>query len=355
VPRIQAAALMQFAVEVFKACGAPAVEAAIVADHLVTANLMGVDSHGVMRISQYVQDISEQAIVPGAPINIRWDTDTTAIVDGAWNFGMVTASRAMEVAIRKAQQHHTACVVTERCGHAGRLGTYTQFAAENGLLAVGVCNSPRHGHFVLPWGGRAGRLGTNPISFAVPTSVGPAIIADFSTSAAPEGKIRLYRDQGKTLPEGWIVDAQGVPSINPSDFYGPPMGSILPFGREIGYRGYALSLLVEILGGALAGHDIAVERPGNGVAFFVIDISAFIPVAQFHALIERMRSYLKSSPPADGFSEVLLPGEPDFRTAESRRLEGIPIDEKTWSEMCRCAESLGIGWHTLLPATDPGE
>jgi LDH2 family malate/lactate/ureidoglycolate dehydrogenase len=146
------------------------------------------------------------------------------------------------------------------------------------------------------------------------------------------------------LPEGWIVDGKGKPSTDPSDFYGPPQGSILPFGGETGYRGYALSLLVEILGGALGGLDITLDQPGNGLAFIVVDLSAFLPMTELLPLIAQIKCYIKSSPPADGFEEVLLPGEPEFRKAESRARTGITIDDKIWEKTLSCAESLGVKW-----------
>ncbi len=242
-----------FAIRVFEACGAPSDEARIVADHLVVANLRGYDSHGIIRIPQYLEDVRNKIIWPGATISIETETETTAIVDCGWNFGQIGGYRAMEVAIAKARRYHTATVVTRRCNHVGRLGAYTEIAAKQELIAIGVCNSPRHGHFVLPWGGRKGRLATNPISFAVPNNSGDPILADFSTAEAPEGRIRLYRNQGKTLPNGWIVDSEGNPTSDPSAFYGPPQGGILPFGGDKGYRGFALSLFVAILGGLLCG------------------------------------------------------------------------------------------------------
>ena len=344
MPILQAERLHESIREVFQACGAPADDAAIVADHLVAANLRGVDSHGVIRVAQYVEEILDGQIIPGAPMTLLRETETTAVVDGGWNFGVVVALRSMEVAIAKARVHRVACVVVKHGGHAGRLGYYTQFAAEKGFFAFAVCNSPRHGHFVLPWGGREGRLGTNPISFAIPTDFEHPIVADFSTSASPEGKIRLYRDQGKKLPTGWIVDGHGNPSTDPRDFYGPPQGSILPFGGETGYRGYALSLLVEILGGTLGGLDITQDQPGNGLAFIVVDLSAFLPMSELLPLIAQIRSYMKSSPPAEGFEEVLLPGEPEYRKAESRARNGIMIDDKVWEKTVESARSLGIKW-----------
>ncbi len=336
--------LRRFTQQVFEACSAPAAEAAIVADHLVKANLVGVDSHGVMRVPQYVRDIHDGGIIPGAHLQVSQETETTAIADGGWNFGPVVAQRAVELAIEKARAHHVAFVVTRRCGHAGRLGHYTEHAAEKGFFAFGVCNSPRHGHFVLPWGGREPRLATNPLSYAVPTGFGSQVLADFSTSTAPEGKVRLYRDKNESLPEGWIVDHEGNPSTNPQDFYGPPMGALLPFGGSAGYRGYALGLLVEILGGTLSAQRITVDQSGNGVAFLVLDVSAFLPREEFYERVHELRDYIESSPPAEGFERVMLPGEPELLRQQERQREGIPVDEAVWAEVLRAGESVGVAW-----------
>ena len=336
--------LRKFTRQIFEACCSPPPNAAIVADHLVDSNLLGVDSHGLIRIPQYADDLRKGEIQPAAPVVVVKETETTAAVDCGWNFGQVGAMRAMEVATAKAREHHTACVVAQRCGHAGRLGAYTEFAARQGFIALGFCNSPRHGHFVVPWGGRDPRLATNPISFAFPAGPGDPIVADFSTASAPEGKIRVYRDRQKPLPEGWIVDADGKPSTDAASFYGPPMGSILPFGRESGYRGFALSLLVEVLGGTLGGLNITVDQPGNGVGFIVIDAAAFMPGEHFFELIEELRSYVKSSKPAEGFDAVLVPGEPESRTARDRRQNGIPLDEVIWQAILKCAHAHGVEW-----------
>lgn len=340
--------LRRFAAKVFQEKGSPPEEAEIVAAHLVTANLMGYDSHGVIRIPQYLEEIEKKMIQPGAPVQVVTETETTAIVDCGWNFGQVGGVKTMELAIRKAEKGHTAAVVARFCNHAGRLGAYTQMAAERGFFAFAVCNSPRHGHFVLPWGGRKGRLSTNPISYAVPCGARPPILADFSTAESSEGKIRLLRNQGNPLPEGWIVNSEGEPSTNPADFYGSregfPEGAILPFGGGKGYRGFALCLLVEVLGGLFAGSRTTIDQPGNGLGFLVVDIGAFQSAKQFAGLVEEMRDYIKSSPPVNGVEEVMLPGELDFKTREHRLRHGIPIDACTWEQISAFGLSAGVQW-----------
>jgi uncharacterized oxidoreductase len=334
--------LLQFATEIFQAVGAPAGEASIVAEHLVTANLMGYDTHGIIRIPQYVQDVISGTIRPGAPMAVEKETATTAVIDCGWNFGQVGGLHAIDLAISKARAQHTATVIARSCNHAGRLGAYTQRAAESGFLAIGVCNSPRHGHFVIPWGGREGRLATNPISFAAPNGSDVPLLADFSTAESSEGAIRLHRNMGMKLPDGWVVRADGEQTNDPNDFYGPPRGAILPFGGKRGYRGFALGLLVEILGGLMGGSSITAHQPGNGLAFIVVDISAFCDPDEFRAMMQELHDYIKSSPLSAGFDEVLLPGEPDFRRRKERMREGVPIDESTWEQICESAASVGV-------------
>jgi len=344
MPILPAQMLAQFTQDVFRACGASITESAIVADHLVTSSMMGIDSHGLMRIPQYVQNIKDGEILPGAPISVIAEAGATAVVDCGWNFGQVGALRAMEIGIERARRYHTAFILTHRCSHAGRLGAFTQFAAEKGFLAIAVGRCSCLGHWVVPWGGRKRRLGTNPISFAIPTGFGFPILSDFSTCTAPEGKVRVYRDEGKKLPFAWVTDAEGRPTTDPAAFYGPPRGAVLPFGAELGYRGYALAILVECLGGTLADEGMTVGVPGTGVSFIIIDVEALVAKDRFNELVDEMKRYLKSSPPANGFTEVQLPGEPEFCLAQARRRDGIPVDDKVWARICEAARSVGIEW-----------
>ncbi len=240
------------------------------------------------------------------------------------------------------------CVITRRCNHVGRLGTWVQLAADTGMFALATCSSPLHGHDVLPWGGRDGRLGTNPIAYAVPTG-GDPVVADFSTSVAPEGKIRFYRNQGKTVPAGWIVDAAGDATNDPNAFYGPPRGGLLPFGGAAGHKGFALGLLVDILGSALAGFSSTDPQVfGNGVCFIVVDPSAFCPLDLFRRLMDETVAYIKSSRPAPAFAEVLVPGELEFRSLRQRNIDGIPVDAATLEAMRHHGARLGVDVDGLL-------
>ena len=341
-------AVSDLGVKLFTAAGASPSAARATVESLVTSSLMGHDSHGVLRIPEYLTQMAEGKIVADAVISVERTGPGTAIVDCGYGFGPVGAHRAMQEAIAIAKEHRTACVITRRCNHVGRLGAWVQQAADVGLLALATCNSPVHGHFVLPWGGREPRLATNPIAYAVPTS-GDPVVADFSTSVAPEGKLRFYRNEGKPVPDGWILDSAGRPTNDPGAFYGPPRGGILPLGGNAGHKGFALGLLVEILGSALAG--IAPQDPhvtGNGTCFIVIDPSAFCPLDQFRRLMDETVAYMKSSPPAPGVTEVLVPGELEFRTMRKRQQEGIPVDETTLQGLHAHGQRLGVDVSGLL-------
>src|ERR1700722_1176386 len=317
-------------VDIFQACGPPDEEARTVADHLVEANLCGVDSHGLIRIPQYVQDVREGTAIPGAAISTIQETAVSVVVDCGWNFGVVGADKAAQIAIEKANSSRIAVVTTRRCNHAGRLGYYVEKIARHNLIGFGFCSSPKHGHFVVPWGGRDGRLSTNPLAYGIPVDGAP-IVSDFSTSQAPEGKIRWYKNRKQDLPKGWILDSTGKPSTSPLDFYGPPQGGILPFGGRQGYRGYALALLVEIMGTTLAGYDSTEDRPGNGVTFIVFDPGLVVNPESFDQNLGKLKNYIHSSRPSTRTSEVMLPGELEQKNRKFRSKEGFEVEAATWT------------------------
>jgi hydroxycarboxylate dehydrogenase B len=348
-------AISELGTRLFTAAGARPSDAGATVASLITSSLMGHDSHGVLRIPEYLGLMAEGKIVADAVISVERTGPSTAIVDCGHGFGAVGAQRAIQEGITIAKEQRTACVITRRCNHVGRLGAWVQQAADQGLLALATCNSPVYGHFVLPWGGREPRLATNPIAYAAPTS-GDPVVSDFSTSVAPEGKIRFYRNEGKPVPDGWILDSTGVPTNDPGAFYGPPRGGILPLGGNAGHKGFALGLLVEILGGALAG--IGPQDPnvtGNGTCFIVIDPSAFCPLVVFRKLMDETVAYMKSSSPAPGVPEVLVPGELEFRTLRKRQEAGIPVDEATLQALREHGRRLHVDVSGLLASSSEGQ
>jgi hydroxycarboxylate dehydrogenase B len=349
--RISSSDAHKLTVDIFSHCGASGEEARLVADHLVDANLCGVDSHGLIRIPQYVQDVRKGAVRPGTEIRSVYETEVSSVVDCGWNFGLVGAAKAVEIALQKAQTHKMAVVVTRKCNHAGRLGYYLEKIARAEFWGLGFCSSGRHGHFVVPWGGRDGRLSTNPFAYSIPMPDRPPIVADFSTAQAPEGKIRLYKNRKQKLPEGWILDAGGQPSTSPGDFYGPPQGGILPFGGALGYRGYALGLLVELMGTILAGSDPTQEHPGNGLAFILIHPILLADPELLRKNLITLAGYIKSSRPTKHGGEIMLPGEPEQKMREKRLAEGIEIEPATWASILEVASSLNVAvTHNTSPS-----
>ncbi len=341
--RFSAEFLTTVATDVFAALKAPRAEARIVAEHLVLSNLMGLDSHGVVRIPLYTHWTREGPIKPGATISTMQASQAVTIVDCGYNFGQVGALRATELALARAKEHGIACAVTRNCAHVGRLGHYTQMAAEAGMFALATANSPKAGHWVVPFGGLEGRIGANPISWAAPGLAHP-VLADMALSTTAQGKMVIYRNRGKQLPEDWIIDAAGNPTTDPGELFKDPHGWILPLGGNVGYKGFALLLLAEVLSSTLAGNSMTAAIPDgtNGFCIIMLDIAALTPVDEFRRLIGEMSGYVVSAQPARAADPVMMPGELEFRTMAERQANGIPIEEATWGAIRETAESLQV-------------
>ncbi len=327
---------------VFAAAGVPASEARIVADALVDANLAGHDSHGVMRLPYYVRWIESGDFVPGAQLTVVDEAAAFAVVDGGWGFGQVQGRRAMEIAISKARDAGAATVAGRNCTHLGRLGDYPRMAADRGLAATMYINTHGAGRLVAPFGGIDRRLSANPIAIALPRPDAPPIVLDISTCKIAEGKIRNMQIEGKPVPKGCIIDSEGRPATAASDFYGPPRGALLPMA---GHKGFGLGLASDILAGAISGAGCSradASRIGNGFLMHVLDVERLRGCAEFFADVEALVSYVKSSRLAPGFDEILVPGEPEERTASERRRHGIPLPDGTLETLNETATRVGV-------------
>ena len=334
--------LKKVATSIFVGLGSPKREASVVSEELVEASLMGLDSHGIIRCIWYFDECRAGRIKPGAAMRVLKETTTTAVVDVNLNFGQVGARKMVEIAVAKAKASGLSCVISRHCHHVGRLGSYTQAIASRDLIGLGFTCSHKAGHYVVPWGGREARLATNPISYAVPTGGNPVVL-DMSTSMISEGKIRVLMHEDKTIPPGCVLNAQGYATTDPREFYGPPRGTILPFGGEMGYKGFGLGLMSMALGEAMAGEDITDEYHYlNGLALIAVNPGVFGPLDEFKKRMGTMVQYMKNTQPAPGFKAVLMPGELDFRTKEKRLRNGIPLAERTWEELKGIAAELNI-------------
>ena len=346
MPTFAANQLRRVGQSIFEAVDTPPDVARQVSDSLVTNNLMGHDSHGVIRIPSYLRKISERQIIPQAQPQVIRETPTTALLDGHWAFGQVVAGRGMEIAIAKAREHNIAAVGMFHCPHIGRVGEYPAMAAEQGMIGIAVCNSGPPGGIVAPFGGRKPFFSTNPLALAVPAGERPPLLLDFATSVVAEGKVRVARNRGKQIPEGWIMDSEGNASTDPHDLY--QGGALLPFGA---HKGYGLALFVDILGGILTGTGCTAMPDydgGNGTFMIAIDIQSFHPLAKFKASVDHFIAAVKKVPLAPGVEEILVPGEIEYRTQVQRKREGILVEEVTWSEIVQAAQELGVEMQGLL-------
>ncbi len=346
MPTIPATDLTALAARIFLAHGASEAEANDVADHLVGANLAGHDSHGVIRIPVYVSMIEQGVIRPQAEITVERETANSAVLDGGRTFGQVTARRATEIAIEKARAATIGMVTAHECNHVGRVGAYTEQIAAAGLLGMAVVNNHGGGRLMAAYGGIEPRTSPNPISMAFPTGrPDQPFLVDMTASVVAGGKIMVKRNEGAPLPDGWAIRADGAPAATPEEYYGPPRGAILPMGANVAHKGFALALMVDVLGGALSGAACSnpdAEVGGNGLWVMAVDIEAFRPLADFQAETGRLLDYVKTPPYADGFDEILIPGEPEHRSAQRRRRDGIPVDDETWRQLNEVAAKAGV-------------
>ena len=343
MPIVMADRLTEIAKGLLVGAGAPAEEAATVARHSIGANLAGHDSHGIIQIPTYIERIGIGHIVPGAPWEIVQESPTTTVVDGHWGFGYVANERAMHYTIEKARTQNVAATTVFRQGHIGRLASYPLMAAEQGMIAMITADSGRSPKNVAPFGGREKKLGTNPISIAVPSDLEGPLFIDMATSAAAAGKVALAVARGDALPGGWLLDKEGRPSTNPADFKAG--GALLPLGGAEGYKGYGLSAMIEIFSGLLTGLGFGVEPTGrhnDGCFMAVFKVEAFRPLAEFKAEVGEFARYLKDTKPAEGFTEIFYPGEIEHIRERERRANGIAVEDATWDKLKALADKYGI-------------
>lgn len=356
---LQADQLKRMTYAIFMAVGATPPNAERVAEALVDANLAGHDSHGVARIPQYLQAIAAGQLDPAAQPTVRKESACSLLMDGHWSFGQVGAKLCMQEAIRRARAQGMAIAALVRAYHIGRLGEYAEMAHDAGLIALVTTGGlgGRHiapGAGMAPYGGAQAVLGTNPLSFGFPAGAEPPVMSDFATSTVAMGKVNLARAKGEALPPNCILDRHGNPTTNPNDFYDG--GVLLPFG---GHKGYGLAVVVELLSQALTGSDTCGDDKESGGlymlagnVFLVLDPGLFRPKEEYAAAADAIVRKIKAVPPAVGFSEVLLPGEPEQRSKAQRRREGVKIADGTWKALEEQAAKLNLDLAKLTGGPD---
>jgi uncharacterized oxidoreductase len=345
VPTFSAEVLTEFAARLLTAGGVGREEADLIAGSLVGANLRGYDSHGVMRIPQYLSQIGKGEIVPGAQFEVLRETHSLMTTDGHWGFGRVQAGRLMERLMEKARTGGVGVGTMIRCAHTGRLGEYCEMATAAGLIAMVMVNNHGAVRRVAPPGGKAARLSTNPIAVGIPHGQQP-IVLDFCTCMAAEGKVRVKWIAAEQCPDGWLLDSQGRPTNEPGDLYADPPGTILPMGGSQPYKGFGLGLMVEILTGALSGGVCAREVPinpiGNCVFMLVLDPAHFGGSEHFSSEVTQLIGFIRGCPRIEGVDEITLPGDPERRSLARKSAERLSFDEGNWSKLVKMAEELGV-------------
>ncbi len=335
--------LRDFVTAIFRAAGCKDAEAERVATHLVEANLVGHDSHGVIRVASYVQWLKAGKVLADRAIEVVFENDAIAVVDGQFGFGQTIGEEAMKIGIAKCAKHGVAVVALRNSGHLGRIGDWPLMAAAAGKLSLHFVNTTGAGILVAPFGGIERRLSANPIAAGIPVTGRPPILLDISACTLAEGKIRVALNKGVSVPENCIIDSKGKPTTDPKVFYANPPGAILPIAA---HKGYGLAFLCEVLAGALTGGGFSnvknADRVINGMLSIFVDPNFFQTDAVFTAELERFIAWVKSSEKVEVGGEILLPGEIEERTKMKRLRDGIEIDATTWSQLAATAQSVGI-------------
>jgi L-2-hydroxycarboxylate dehydrogenase (NAD+) len=355
--RVPAEVLRQFMVDVFKAQGVSAEDAAICAEVLITSDLRGIESHGIGRLKYYYDRIHAGIQFPAAQMEIVKETETTALIDAHHGMGHPTAYRSMELAISKARAYGIGGVAVRNATHFGIAGFYPLMAAKEGMIGMAFTNARPS---ITPTFATEPMLGTNPIAFAAPSDLGSPFCYDGATSITQRGKIEVASRAEKPVPEGWVIDAEGKPMTDPDailaampDF----QAALLPLGGATetlaGYKGYGLATIVEILSAGLSGgpfmkdllgfNEDGSRRPHMlGHFFLAIDVAHFVPLELFKSIVGSMSRELQGARKAPGADRIYIAGEKEHEKVAEIREKGVPVNENLRSDLLFLRDTLGV-------------
>jgi hydroxycarboxylate dehydrogenase B len=340
--KIAPARLKQITADIFAAAGCHAAEATRIGHYLTEANLVGHDSHGVIRIPSYIEFLKAGKVLANQNLQVVLDSEALAVVDGQYGFGQTIGEQAVKLGIEKAAKHGVAVIALRNTGHLGRIGDWPLLAAKAGLVSLHFVNTSGAGILVAPFGGIERRLSANPFAAGVPMKDGSPILLDMSCCTIAEGKIRVALNKGVQVPPGCIINAKGEPSTDPKTFYSEP-GAILSIA---GHKGYGLGIITEILAGALSGGGASnpanAGRLANGMLSIYLAPNFFQDNQYFAQEVDRFVSWVKSSKKAQPEGDILMPGEIEDRTKAQRTRDGIELDENTWNNIVEVGRSVGV-------------
>tara|TARA_R100000005_G_scaffold94905_1_gene74425 strand:+ start:25638 stop:26681 length:1044 start_codon:yes stop_codon:yes gene_type:complete len=344
--RINHDKLTRFVEAIFTAAGSHEAEAAIVADHLVLANLSGHDSHGVGMVPRYVENIQNGYLRLNEHAELIKKDGSILVFDGRSGFGQVVAREATEQTINAAKETGLALSALRNAHHIGRVGTYGEQCADAGLVSIHFVNVVGHKGIVAPHHGSDARFGTNPICITLPdTANEPRIVLDFATSKVALGKIRVANNSGKEVEEGLIIDKDGNASTDPSVMFTEQSGALLTMAD---HKGYGLALMCELLTGAIGGggtiqpENVRDTRIINNMLTIVIDPGRLTDTDYIASEMKAMCDYVRASPPREGFGKVLVPGDPEREQRDIRRADGIEIDPESWRQIVEAGAKFNI-------------
>ncbi len=310
-------------------------EAKLVAENLVTANLVGHDSHGIGMMPRYVEALLEGGLHPNRQVEVKLDGGSLLALDGGAGYGQSIGLQATRLAIERAQKHGVAIVALGNSHHLGRIGHWAEMAVAQGLVSIHFVNVQSFAR-VAPFAGADRRFGTNPVCIAIPLPGEPPFVLDMATSAVAQGKLRVAHNKRARIPHGWLIDDQGNPTDDPRWGVIAPLGAMSCFGE---HKGYGLAVACELLGGALTGggvtdHDNKTKRRVlNGMISIVLDPARLGTQDAFKKDAKSFLRWLRESRTAPGHDRVRIAGEPEREYKEQRLRDGIPVDDETWNEI----------------------
>jgi LDH2 family malate/lactate/ureidoglycolate dehydrogenase len=347
--------LRNFTREVFLQMGCSQEHAEEAADVLLHADLRGIDSHGVARLSGYVRLWKAGRVNPKPAFHISTETPSTATLNADAALGLVSAPHAMRIAIAKAKNCGSGWVAVRNSNHFGIAAHHTLMAAREGMIGFAVTNASP---LVTPAGGAERMLGTNPVCYAFPAGEEAPFVLDMATSAASNGKLEIAERKGKSVPEGWLTDSEGNSSTDPSALRSGGMLLTLGSDPEHGdYKGYGLSSVVDLLSGVLSGANygpwvppfvsylpVLPDLPGEGIGHFVgaMRVDGFRPLEEYQQHMDRWIRRFRETRARNSAQPVLIPGEPEAKASAMRKQHGIPVNDKVMADLRQLANELNL-------------
>lgn len=347
--------LNRFCISVFDAMGCPATDAITATNVLLAADLRGIDSHGVARLSGYVRLWEAGRINTKPNIRLVHSTASTGTVDGDAGLGLVVAPKAMQIALEKSDAAGSGWISVTNSNHFGIAAAHAMLASAQDKIGIAMTNASP---LVAPTFSVERMLGTNPMCFAIPAKKHPAVVADMATSAAANGKLEIAQREGKAIPQGWLQTHAGDPSVDAHEAKNG--GALLPLGsnRDGGsHKGYAFASVVDIFSGVLSGANygpwvppfvsflpLLPDMPGKGLGHFLgaMRVDGFRPLEEYYTHIDRWIARFKSAKTAEGYEKVIIPGEPETAHALYRTTHGIPLFESVVNDLEEVGKKFAI-------------